>query len=149
MISLVACGSKTAIPLDKNGREDFGAFHVKFYEDSLFQLQRIEFPMMGVSPSGEEQFIWTTENWKILKPITVDGQEIDRQILDMDNVMQERILVQSKFMIQLMYALVDNKWHLTSYSGIRDISYFSKQRPEEETPAMTEPTEVEPTIEIE
>lgn len=150
-ISLFSCGGGTEIPLDDNGREDFGTFHVKFYEDSLFQLQRIEFPMMGVAPNGAEQFIWTTENWQYLKPVEADGREIDRQILDMDNVMQEKILIQGKFMIKLMYALIDNKWYLTSYSGIRDAAYFNRRPVEETTKQPIENIETieEPTISIE
>ncbi len=150
-LSILSCTDNSSIPMDPRGREDFNVFHNKFYTDSLFQLQRIEFPMLGLSPNGEEQFIWTLENWQYLKPVIADGRDIDRQVVDMDNVMQERMLIQGKFMIQLMYALVDNKWYLTNYSGIRDAAYFSRRK-RSTSPTSIEEEDIsteEPTINLE
>ncbi len=127
LLAITSCSSE--LPKDESGREDFEAFYNKFYTDSLFQLSRIEFPMLGTDPNGSNmQFIWTTDNWKIIKKIDLNSEEIDRIAQDMGEVIQEKIIVQKRFMIQIMYSLVNNKWYLTSYSGIRDIAFFSKNR---------------------
>ena len=31
-------------------------------------------------------------------------------------------------MIQLMYSLINDKWYLTEYSGIRDITFFMNKK---------------------
>jgi len=130
MFALLACGGDSGeLPKDDLGREDFEAFYKKFYADSVFQLSRIEFPMLGTSPNNDGQpFYWTLENWKIIKGLDEEDPDIERQVIDMGEVMQEKIIVQRRFMIQLMYSLINDKWYLTSYSGIRDIAFFLKKQ---------------------
>ena len=51
---------------------------------------------------------------------------------DMGDVVRERIIIQDAFMIQNMFSLIDNKWYLTEYSGMRDLAYFSTKKTVEE-----------------
>lgn len=128
---LCACGgsSNEPLPLDAKGREDFIAFHAKFYSDSLFQMQRIEFPMLGNNPNGSsERFYWDTDNWKFKKAPESNDPDIEiAPFYDMEDVMRERILVQKRFMIENLFSLINNKWYLTQYSGIKDIGSFSNK----------------------
>lgn len=138
----MACGSSNnALPLDEQGREDFRAFHAKFYADSAFQMARIEFPLMGNDPDGNP-YLWTEEAWKIQKTIE-ENDNIERvPFFDMDIVMRERIIVQKRFMIQNMFSLINNKWYLTEYSGLRDLAFFAPKQ-------QTAPTPSEPEMEEE
>ncbi len=125
----LACGNPGDIPLDEAGNEKFESFHEKFYTDSSFQLVRIEFPMIKPpKDKTEERVFWTEDEWEILKKIDVEDSNIDRQIYDMDGLVQEKIIVQKRFMIKLQYSLINQKWFLTSYSGIRDIGFFIKNK---------------------
>ena len=131
LLSVWACGGGNAgdLPKDDKGREDFEVFHQKFFVDTAFQMARIEFPMLGSSPNGgDDRFFWVEENWKFIKAVDADQKGVEREVYDMDNVMRERILVQDRFMIQLMYSLINNKWYLTEYSGIRDIAFFTNKK---------------------
>lgn len=143
-IFLYACTANTELPKDAQGREDFLAFHKKFYEDSIFQLQRIEFPLLKVmEKENTEQLYWTAENWQLIKALDPNDADVERQFSDMTNVMSEVIIYQKQFRINLMYSLVGQKWLLTSYSGIRDLSFFYKNssiklnKPEEMPPATS------------
>lgn len=134
-LSFFACNSdEKALPLDKNGREDFQAFHAKFYADSLFQIRRIEFPLLGNNPDGNTApFYWEIDNWKFKKAVDTKSNEIKMlPFYDMEDVMRERIIVQDAFMIENLFSLIDNKWYLTQYSGMRDLGYFAPKSEEQE-----------------
>ncbi|MCP4441113.1 MAG: DUF4348 domain-containing protein [Aureispira sp.] len=121
---LVACGNTNGeLPKDENGNEDFNAFYQKFYEDSLFQFTRIEFPMMGKDPKGgDERFFWTEENWSMQNPIDPDNDpELERKVVNQGDFVQEKLLVSNSFLIDRYYSLVGNKWYMTYYSGLQAI----------------------------
>jgi hypothetical protein len=125
------CGnSNKEIPLDDKGREDFISFHHKFYHDSTFQMFRIEFPLFGKNPDGsKERFLWDVDNWTVQKAVANDNEDVKFvPFYDMGDVMRERIIVQNRFMIENLFSLINNKWYLTSYSGIHDIGYYSKKK---------------------
>jgi len=133
--SFFACDSADkALPLDKNGREDFQTFHAKFYTDSLFQIQRIEFPLLGNNPNGNtDPFYWEIENWKFKHTVDTESDQIKMlPFYDMEDVMRERIIIQDAFMIENLFSLIDNKWYLTQYSGMRDLAYFAPKNKVEE-----------------
>lgn len=131
-IFLFSCTNNSDIPLDDQGREDFHSFRQKFYTDSLFQLQRIEFPLLGANPDGSNApFYWEIDNWKFKKNVDLESKEITMvPLLDMGDVMRERIIVQNRFMIESMFSLINNQWFLTQYSGIKDIGSFSSKKTE-------------------
>lgn len=127
-VSFFACDSvEQSIPFDEDGRENFQAFHTKFYADSLFQMQRIEFPLLGNNPDGSTTpFLWEIENWRFKKAVDIESDKIKMiPFYDMGIVVRERIIVQDAFMIQNMFSLIDNKWYLTEYSGMKDLAFFS------------------------
>jgi hypothetical protein len=138
-LSFFACNSTDqSIPLGADGREDFLAFHTMFYADSAFQLQRIEFPLIGNNPDGSaEPFYWEIENWKFKKAIDAESNQIKViPLYDMGTVMRERIIIQDAFMIQNMFSLINNKWYLTEYSGMRDLGYFAPKKKKEALPEV-------------
>ena len=129
ILTVWSCGGADELPKDDRGREKFEFFHHKFFTDTTFQMSRIEFPMLGSSPNGrDDRFFWVEENWKIIKGVDENEKDVEREIYDMDNVMREKILIQDRFMIQLMYSLINDKWYLTEYSGIRDIAFFMNKK---------------------
>lgn len=137
--SFFACtSSEESLPTDERGREDFQAFHEKFYSDSLFQIRRIEFPLLGNNPNGDTKpFYWEIDNWRFKKAVDPKSDQINvLPFYDMDDVMRERIIVQDAFMIENLFSLIDNKWYLTQYSGMRDLAYFAPKAPKEELPSI-------------
>lgn len=127
-LSFFSCDSaEKTLLFDEDGRENFQTFHAKFYADSLFQIQRIEFPLLGNNPDGSaEPFLWEIENWKFKKAVDIESDKIEMiPFYDMGDVIRERIIIQDAFMIQNMFSLIDNKWYLTEYSGMRDLAFFS------------------------
>ncbi len=127
ILQIIACAD-THPTIDKNGRENFLSFYEKFGTDSLFQMRRIEFPMIGTNPNGsDERFFWTEENWVLQRKIDENNEDIQIQpILDMGDLVRVRLVIQQKFMVENLYSLINDKWFLTEYSGLHDIEYFKK-----------------------
>ena len=127
IVQIIACAD-THPTIDKNGRENFLSFYEKFGTDSLFQMRRIEFPMIGSNPNGsDERFFWTEENWVLQRKIDESNEDIQIQpILDMGDLVRVRLVIQQKFMVENLYSLINDKWFLTEYSGLHDIEYFKK-----------------------
>ena len=127
IVQIIACVD-THPTIDKNGRENFLSFYEKFGTDSLFQMRRIEFPMIGSNPNGsDERFFWTEENWILQRKIDESNEDIQIQpILDMGDLVRVRLVIQQKFMVENLYSLINDKWFLTEYSGLHDIEYFKK-----------------------
>lgn len=118
---LSSCGD--GLPTDDQGREDFKAFYEKYYADSVFQLQRTEFPLLGQDPEGKQDpFYWDVDNWVYLKPIEEDPSIKVLPLVDMETWMRERIVIQDRFYMEKQFSLIDNKWYLTSYSGINALN---------------------------
>jgi hypothetical protein len=114
---LSACGNK--IKTDSSGKEDFNAFYEQFYKDSIFQLQRIEFPMAGLSSEGKEK-IWDESNWKLQIPLKKDDPDL-KIILQVDEKFaRERIIYQNAFLAERNYSLDGNgkKWLLVYYADM-------------------------------
>lgn len=127
ILQIIACAD-THPTIDKNGRENFLSFYEKFGTDSLFQMRRIEFPMIGTNPNGsDERFFWTEENWVLQRKIDESNEDIQIQpILDMGDLVRVRLVIQQRFMVENLYSLINDKWFLTEYSGLHDIEYFKK-----------------------
>ena len=120
-IFLMACSND--LPTDDKGREDFKAFYEKYYADSIFQLQRTEFPMLGQDPKGEQDpFYWDIDNWPYLKPLEEDPNIQLLPLIDMETWMQERIVIHHRFVMEKQFTLIDNRWYLTSYSGMKPLN---------------------------
>jgi hypothetical protein len=118
----MACGGD-ALPKDDKGREDFFAFQQKFYSDSLFQLQRIEFPLAGTDPKGlDDEFYWDVDNWVQLRPVEASESIRILPVVDMETWMRERMIVQDRFYMEKQFTLIDGQWYLTSYSGMSTIN---------------------------
>jgi hypothetical protein len=135
-LSFFACDSaEKPLLIDEDGRENFQDFHAKFYADSLFQVQRIEFPLLGNNPDGStDPYLWEIENWKFKKAVDTKSDKIKMiPFYDMGDVVRERIIIQDAFMIQNMFSLINNKWYLTEYSGMKDLAFFSAKK---EQPAV-------------
>ena len=120
---MFGCQSESSpIEKDQMGNELFGAFYEHFYTDSIFQLSRIEFPILRNQRSmGNDSPYWEMENWQYLKKVNLDDEKIERFLYDLDGLVEENIIISKKFRIKNTYSLIDQQWFLTSYSGMIDL----------------------------
>lgn len=134
LMLIMSCGSgksASGLPLDNKGREDFGAFIDKFYNDIEFQLSRIEFPVLTKpTEDGRPGFI-EEENWRIMRPVNkANADYVVRLVEISDDLMEQHIVVKRAFVIVLKFNLnlANKQWYLTYYSGIGGQGYAGNKK---------------------
>ena len=105
--------------------EDFESFYVRFHEDSVFQLERIDFPLKGVPASYNPDSVdlllyrWFKEDWVLHKNIVLEGTGFRRERSYENGVVEEAILhVQYKYAMVRRFEKQDGEWTLVYYSGM-------------------------------
>jgi len=113
-ILLLACHSQKRT-LQNSTAEIFDEFYTKFHSDSLFQMQRIIFPLEGGKFDYDTEESWAPENWR-MKKVTVyqiDLKEYSIVFEKNDTLAFERIYIpNSGFDFQCRYRLINGKWYL-------------------------------------
>ena len=98
-----------------SAQEDFGEFFLKFHSDSIFQMDRVLFPLQGYR-SEERDFYWNKEEW-----ILHENAQIDTKIFTEEKVVSETDVIHkvyikdSGFYIERVFKVIDCKWYLVYY----------------------------------
>lgn len=106
--------------------EEFDLFYIKFYQDSIFQISRICFPVGGVikywNENNDPNII--IEKWQESKMPIISSKEtllkhynnIESSITKADSMVIEKHWIEnSGFSIERRYKLIYNKWYLVYY----------------------------------
>ena len=105
---------------------DFIEFYQRFHDDSVYQLEHIQFPLSGLPANADTMetsagtFKWKQSNWKIHKPIdsTLTGYVKSFRKFD-DGVIIE-IITQRQVGIGMerRFVKMDGNWQLIYYAGM-------------------------------
>ncbi len=118
-----------------NKQEDYQKFKHNFFNDSIFQIKRISFPLRGNSTDyifdeenlrdtitntyliKEKEFYWNKVGWVFLKKINILKEDY---LID-ENIKSNKVNLKIKskkddFIIYFEFVLKDNNWYLTYYS---------------------------------
>ncbi len=108
--------------------EDFNVFYRRFHEDSVYQLEHINFPLEGLpNTRGDwdtippERFFWQKTGWKIHHHMTDPGNNF-QQWFEMkgDRMIEHWILMKGTNMyIVRRFAKLEDGWYLIYYQGLR------------------------------
>ena len=99
-------------------QECFDEFYKKFLTDSLFQLERVIFPLPGKYIEGHYSnynMIWTKENYEIIREI---GEE-DLEDLNISQTVTDSLIIirtegkNFNFIFQETYKNIKGKWFLS------------------------------------
>ncbi len=109
-------------PTIEKGRihyELFDTFSEKFHADSLFQLERLKFPIQGyaVNQEGNESH-WSKSNWLMHRfPIQMlDTSVYKVKITERKGERIEEIFIEgSGFRTERVFKQIKGKWYLTSF----------------------------------
>jgi hypothetical protein len=142
MFALNSCNQKSKInasPLTVDTKvkgvtgESFDEFSKLFYSDSLFQINRIIFPLesdIGNSHSNDSEdstiHVWKKENWVMLKNnffkdsdsiCSINGEIYKRRIRRTNILVIESIYIEdSGFITTMKFSLRNGKWYLSDYT---------------------------------
>jgi hypothetical protein len=111
---------------NKKGREDFDDFIYKFISDSLYQLDRIKFPLRSMQADSDDSGTINKADWKIVRLFGAEeykAQLYDNfkgQLRDTD----ERLFcwegVENGINVQYWFRTIDGRWYLTGYMDFSD-----------------------------
>lgn len=134
-IILFACKSDktstnvTGIDFDENLPPDFLKFHMRFHQDSVFQIEHIAFPLPGIpnmaydlSQDSIANFHWTPEEWIMHKPFNYSEDYSRKYITYSQNLIGELIFeTQSGFGIERRFSKTKSGWKLIYYVGMNEV----------------------------
>lgn len=100
----------------ENNHEIFDDFLKYFMNDSVFQLNRIKFPINGEYKDFDTIIQWTKENWRFINSpyTTVDTNDYTiKWVKEPSEIMEEIQCKECGYYFSMRFKLVDNKWFLT------------------------------------
>lgn len=106
---LISCTSS------KKTGEDFSKFNLKFHTDSIFQMERIKFPLKGKFIIKNDNENWSIENWKMLrKPVgeLLFAQFEQKSRIEDSIVIEEISYKKIGFYSYVEFKLINKKWYL-------------------------------------
>lgn len=98
-----------------NSIEDFHQFYLQFHSDSVFQMERIQFPLEGGIYDDDKVQRWSKKNWQLIKytVFEVDTSQFKVLFDKTDTLVNERIYIpNSGFDFHCKYKLINGKWFL-------------------------------------
>jgi len=125
---LTACSVKKSNVSDNSDRsESFANFYQKFTTDSLFQLDRVEFPVHGRYMDNElagttesDSITWTRQNWTIihaLKQEDLSDLRISKNISDSLAIITTEG-IDFNFTFEQTFKRKNGKWYLTNLTDL-------------------------------
>jgi len=104
--------------------DDFYPFYDRFHTDSLFQLERIIFPLKGIAKSSDstriaEETLWQKESWVQHKPFNSHEGTFERVFTNIGGIISEQISANDGlFTLEKRYAKLSDEWHLIYYQEL-------------------------------
>lgn len=106
--------------------ENFNEFYSKFHSDSLFQVERITFPLKGYKRTTDDDpekidsvYYWQKNTWEMHKNITIDSSVFKEEKVVNNNLIIHRVSIpNSGFLIERHFQLINGKWYLIYYKDI-------------------------------
>lgn len=109
---------ESKVHMDSNAlTEDFDLFYDRFHTDSLFQVSRLKFPIEGGPDRGDNNEIWSRENWSMLKTkiYDVDTTQYKVSYEKLKRSFTQKVWIEdSGFRFEYRFELINDKWFLVS-----------------------------------
>ncbi len=106
--------------------KDFYEFYAKFHADTVFQLQRITFPLSGKPSSGQfefevSDFKWTRDGWRIHKAFQEEDDTFSRKfVVHAPGMISEFIYTQTfGFYMERRFAKLSDGWNLIYFADMQ------------------------------
>ena len=108
---------------------EFNQFYDQFMQDSVFQIQHINFPMEGVPDNAVaygdslNTFRWTAENWRIHRPVDFTKTKFEQVFQTVgDELIIENISdASTNYGMVRRWAKIGGQWSLIYYAGLNPL----------------------------
>jgi hypothetical protein len=95
--------------------ENFDKFYERFHKDSVFQLNRVKFPLQGKQVNAAGTNSWKKDNWTMIKAKAseINTSEYNVKTSKTDNTYFEGIYCKNcGFSFEMKFQLINHKWYL-------------------------------------
>lgn len=125
----IACNTKTDKPIAYEQRElpaDFVQFYEKFHEDSLFQMEHIQWPLRGI-PSTADSITWTDDDYYFMPDlwtIHTNSGFNDTTYVRTYKVLNDMMIMEfiqmrnAPFGMERRFVKMDSSWTMIYYVGM-------------------------------
>ncbi|MBL7840742.1 MAG: DUF4348 domain-containing protein [Cyclobacteriaceae bacterium] len=118
--------TKTIEAANQTNREKFDDFIYKFISDSLYQLDRVKFPLRSIRADSEEHGTIKKKDWQIVRLFGND--EYKAQLYDNFNGelrdTDERLFcwegIENGISVQYKFKRIEGRWYLIEYNDFSD-----------------------------
>jgi len=107
---------------------DFVAFYERFLQDSIYQIEHINFPLEGIPdnvsnhPNYNQDFRWEQSDWVIHRPIQGDSTGFSSRFAQLGPIIIEELLHESgQYGMLRRFSNNDNEWRLIYYAGLNPL----------------------------
>lgn len=134
LLFFFSCGNKTKQvdpipPTTVNSAEglpkEFKDFYQQFHKDSVFQLERITFPLEGIPNYIDSSFsgthYWKKRDWIMHKPFDPAFSGFERTFSYNEYMVEEIIKDGNHFGTMRRFYKMDDDWMLIYYAGMNKI----------------------------
>jgi len=112
---------KSMAKIKSSPPEDFAVFYERFHSDSLFQMARIRFPLDGLIVDGNDQIIWTPDNWELMQTrvYQVDTTQFKTKVKKKKKYFEQTLWMEgTNFSSKRRFEILGNRWFLVyAYEG--------------------------------
>lgn len=97
---------------------DFKVFYKRFHEDTVFQKERVRFPLPGINTDEmsvlDSNYFWKKENWQIQKEPKIDNTgDFIMEINETDSIVEEMIYSKIPgFVFRRKFKKIEGEWYL-------------------------------------
>lgn len=108
--------------------QDFIEFYQKFHEDSIYQLEHIDFPLKGLPDGADpeekdfEDYYYTRDQWVLHK--TFDPKLFSTEMIVLSDIIIEERITERKYQLMIIrrFAKGSGGWRLIYYAGLNKFS---------------------------
>lgn len=116
------------IPAGDQLPKDFISFYERFLNDSLYQMEHINFPLEGIpdnalgKASPNSNFKWQKEKWTMHRPIATDSTGFRSSFSQLGPIIIEEILHESgQYGMLRRFSNNGEEWRLIYYAGLNPL----------------------------
>lgn len=115
---------------DQDVPGDFLEFYMRFHQDSLYQIEHINFPLAGIPNLAYDMpedsinaFYWQSEDWKLHKAFNY-SDEYSREYIQYSDKLISEIIYEKEtgYGIERRFSKTAGGWKLIYYIGMNKIN---------------------------
>ena len=109
---------------------DFMDFYMKFHQDSMYQMEHIQFPLKGMpamaidlAQDSINNFYWKESEWKVHKPFMGNEDEYLKEFRKISNNLISEFIIEKQmgYGMERRFSKLGGRWYLIYYMDMNKL----------------------------